>query len=326
MLSILRTNQILVTLILLPYIIILHLPVLIFNQEWEPSSPGILAQTIYSIFGDDSWAIRGVLILLIFAEAYLINRLVLKHRLAKEYNLFSGLFFAMIACSVPEFLFPAPAHFANLFLILAISELLKTYRKSNCAHNIFNTGLCISVASCLYFPSALFALLGLFGFNLMRAIKIKELFIVIAGLLVPYILIGAYMFWTNQWAYWLQEHFLASPAWFAMNFPAEVWSYMKIGWLLILSLIAFLSYGSYRRRMKMQQQKKLNVFYWVLILALIITFSQSEEAFEHLLLLAVPLGVFLALNFTNLRPQVAEILHLFLFLAILFVQYKDWLF
>ena len=326
MLSLLRTNQLLATLLILPYIIFLHLPVFLYHQTWEPGPAGFLFHSVYNFLGADGWLLRVLIIFLIFAEAFIINRIVLKHRLAKEYNLFPGLFFALIACSIPEFLVPAPVHFSNFFLILAISELLETYRKSNCADKIFNTGLGISIASCFYFPSSFFVLLGLFGFNLMRAVKVKELLIFLSGFLVPYVLIGAYMLWTDQMAGWYQQHFLAAPGWFGMNLLEDVWAYIKVGWFAILSIVAFLSYSAANRRMKMQQQKKMNVFYWVLALALVIVFGQAQQNFEHFLLLAVPLSVFIALNFSNLRPQIAEILHLFLFLAILFLQHRDWIF
>ena len=325
MLSLLRTNQNLVTLLVLPYIIILHLPVFVYPQTWEPASPGLLSHFIYDLFGKNSVGIRMMVILLIFAEAYLLNRIILKHRLAKEYNLFPGLFFALIACSLPEFLFPAPAHFANLFLILGVSELLQTYRKNNCADKIFNTGLWISIASCLYLPYSFFILLGLFGFNLMRALKVKELFIFLSGFLVPYILIGAYMFSTGQISHWYQTHFLAAPGWFGMDLFVDGWAYIKFGWLMSLAVIAFLSYSAFNRRVKLQPQKKINVFYWTLALALVAVWCQAEASFAHFLLLAMPLSVFLALNFTNLRPQIAEILHLFLFLAVLFLQHKEWI-
>ncbi len=326
MLSLLRTNQTLASFIILPYLILLHLPGFIFAQDWTPPSYGILTQGLYGLVGTRGWLIHILVILVLFIEGFLANLLVLKHRLGREYNLYAGLFLVLVASSIPEFLVPSSMHFANLFLLLGISEFLNTYRKGDCADNIFNAGLWISIASCFHFSYIILVLLGLFGLNLMRALKLNEILIYLSGFLVPYILIATYMFWIDKLDVFYFQHILQNVQIFRIDVITDVFSYFKVGWFLALTLISFFSYSLYTNRMKMQEQKKVSILYWVLILTLLVVIGGTGPHLEHFLVLAVPLGIFISFNFATLNSGVGETIHAFILLAVLFLQYKDLMF
>ncbi len=124
-------------------------------------------------------------IVLLSLQAVLINVLVSNHRLASEVSLFPGLFYILIASSLPDFLCFSPIHLANTFLIIALGILMATYKQSSCADLIFNVGLWLGVASLFYPPFLLFLFVGMAGLNVLRAYKIRERLMILAGMADP---------------------------------------------------------------------------------------------------------------------------------------------
>ena len=323
MLSIFRTNQASANIFILIYLLIIRLPVFIFPKNWTPISSGITIDWVYQWMDGEGWLINTIVTLLIFITAVMINELTAEHRLGRSVNLFPGLFYCIFASLIPNFLLPVGLHFANLFLIWGIGQILSTYRKSNCADTIFNIGFLFSLASCFYFSYAIFLLLGVIGLNMMRTLKINEIIILISGFLVPYLLIATWMFWYDRldefWAFQaLQGGGIIQSDWVEILFP---WIVLGVfGFILLWSLVIHPRITS---RKKMQEQQKINIIYWVALFSLFSIFIQAKMDLSHLLILSIPLGIVVGLWMTTISTTLSEILHLFLFTGIIFFQYKD---
>jgi hypothetical protein len=74
-----------------------------------------------------------------------------------------------------------------------------------------------------------------------------------------------------------------------------------------------------------QVQKKINILFWALAAAGFASIFQNNLTFEHLLMLAPPLGIFLGLTFTSMKPQWAESLHFLMVVGVLALQFTSWL-
>ncbi len=323
MLSLFRTNQISFNFFILINLFILRIPSFYFPLKWEPLAQGILQKWIYDAFGTEGVLINTVTLLIIFAQAFLLNELSFKHRLLKEMNLFPGLFFGTICCCIPGFLVPSPLHFANLFLLIALSELLHTYRSSEGADKIFNVGFWIGVASLCYFSYAIFVLLAFFGLNLMRALKFREILMIFSGFLVPFILLGTYMFAKDDLAAFLDIQFYSNLGRLRLEGTSDFYSAVGLIGFSMLILVTILSYPVYIARKKRQEQRKIQVFYWVYLLTLPTLFLQADIKLEHLLILALPIGLFLSMNFSRLKKGWSDGIHLLLFAGILLLQYRE---
>ncbi len=321
MLSIFRTNQVTFNIAILVYLIILRLPLFIFNPQWESASVGVFSNFIFQLFGYNSLGIHILTTLVIFAEAILINELAIQHRLNREINLFQGLFFAAIVCLIPDFLVPLPLHFANLFLIIALGELWSTYRKTSCEDRIFNVGFWLAVASFFYFSYVVFVLLCLVGLNSMRALKFKEILIMLIGFAVPNVLVGTYLYWKDQLSFFWKIQYAQNIGWLDFNGLNVIFSWLVAGVFMLVLLISIFGYSRFMLRKKRQEQTKIDVLYWLTLLALLSIFIQSDISLGHLLILAVPLGFFVGFFFTMLSRQVAEVLHLLILAGIFFFQY-----
>ena len=322
MLTLFRTNQTLANLFILVMILLLRLPVVLFDFDWAPVHKNILGESIFGAMGTDGWLPYLVTSLFIFLQALWLNELNNTHRLTKRMNLFPGYFLAIVSCFLPVFLVPAPMHYANLFLVFAFGELLRTFRLNEAAIPIFNLGLLVGIASLFYFSYTVFLLLAIFGLNLMRALKGQEILMVLFGYLAPYIIATTYLFWHDLLDPVFLQHFQTNVSFLSINFSNNAWFNVQLGLMVTLVLWSILGSGGILSRRVMREQKKINALYWCLFISLISVFFQANLQLTHWLLTAMPLGLFLGIAFTNLRPQLAETLNLFLLLIILFLQYK----
>lgn len=325
MLNLFRTNQLLFSVLLVFYAAVLHLAVFLTPIEWQPTSYGYFSGMVYDWIGYKGLVPDVGAIVLLFLQATAINAIVAMHRLDDTTTLFPGLFYIIIASALPQFLHLSPLLLANTFYLIAISELFKVYKKPSAADNIFNIGFWISVASLFYFSYAIFIIMGLVGLNILRAFNLQERLMVLVGALIPYILAGTYAFWMDEWTIFVQQEFIKNIGFLDFRGLSDIESYLKIAFVDVFLIVAIFSYGAYNFKKNIQVQKKFDVLYWGLLFAAFTVLFQSGIQLDHLLILAVPLGIMISINFTSLSPRWAEILHLFILLVIFIFQYQQYL-
>lgn len=325
MLNLFRTNQLLFSVLLIFYVAALHVAVFVTSYDWEPIGYGYLSGLVYAQIGH-----RGLIpdigtIVLLSLQATAINAIVANNRLDDKVTLFPGLFYILIASALPRFLHLSPLHMANTFYLIALSELFKVYKKPSAADNIFNVGFWISIASLFYFSYSIFILLAFVGLGILRAFSLQERLMVVMGALVPYILVGVYVFWNDQWSVFVQQQLVDSIALFDFRNEPDVVSVLKIVFVDIFLVIAIFSYSLYMFKKNIQVQKKISVLYWGLFFAAFTLCFQAGIQLDHLLVLAVPLGMLISINFTSLPSRWAEVLHLLILAVILIFQYQQYL-
>lgn len=324
MLAIFRTNQLIVGFLLLFYVVLLRFPVFLVPPAWEPHSIGILTDWLYQWIGNKGGVADIVAIIVLFVQAIILNGIVNQHRLAKEVTLFPGVFYIMIASLFPEFTHLSPLLLANTFYIIALGELMATYQRNTCADRIFNAGFWIGVASLFYFSYIVFLILGFISLLTMRAFRVSETLTLIIGAIVPYFLLGVGAFWFDGLNVFIQKQLSENLAFLDLNIPLEWSLYAQAGVIGLLIIVVLLSFRTYTSKQNIQTQKKLSILYWAIIIPLFSLLIQNNIQFEHLLMLAVPLGIFLSLNFVNMPRQWAETLHLIMVIAVIVWHFKPY--
>lgn len=322
MLNIFRTNQLIVNILLLFYAGVLHLSAILWpDVDWTAPQHGALADWVYQWVGSTGLWAEIAATLLVFAQAVILNIFFSNNRITRDYTLFPGLFYILIASAIPEFLHLSPLLLANTFYLLAYKELFDTYRRPSAAAAIFNSGFWLGVAGLFYFSFLGFLLWGFVGLNIMRAFRIRERFMLLIGLLVPFILMGAYQFYVDQWDGWIQSQFVDSFSWLDFQKLSSNLLMIKLGLLGLLLLVLLLGYSSASGRRTIDVQKKVDLMYWGLLFGGLTLLIQSGITIEHALILAVPMGMLLSIVFVELSSRWAEAWHILLVAAVLFFQY-----
>ncbi len=323
MLNLFRTNQLLFSILLLIYIGILHVGVFVYPVAWQPVEFGIFSRWVYDAIGATGTLPSIIVMVLLFIQGTAINVIAANHRLADTVTLYPGLFYILIASALPEFLHLSPLHMANTFLLIAISELLKVYKNPSCANNIFNVGFWVAVAS-LFYPSYLiFIIFGFTGLNSLRAFNFKEWLMLLSGGIVPYILMGTYIFWIDQFDAFFNLQFVQSFAFLDFQAQPVPDVYFKITFVDLFLLVAVFSYSLYVFKKVMQVQKKIGILYWALFWSGTTLLFQADIQLDHMLIMAIPLGIMISLNFQAITNRWAEALHLLIWVVILFFQYQE---
>lgn len=324
MLNIFRTNQLIVNIFLLFYAGGLHLSAILWpDMDWTAPQHGALADWVYGWIGSAGRMAEIAATLLVFLQAVLLNVFFSSNRITREYTLFPGLFYILIASAIPEFLHLSPLLLANTFYLLAYKELFDTYRRPSAAAAIFNSGFWIGVASLFYFSYVEFLIWGFVGLNIMRAFRIRERFMLLIGLVAPYILMGAYHFYVDQWDTWIQSQFIDSFDWLDFQKLPSNLLMIKLGLLGLLLLVLLLGYSGSSGRRTIDVQKKVNLMYWGLLFGGFTLLIQAGITIEHILILAVPMGMLLSIVFVGLSSRWAEALHILLVATVLFFQYHN---
>lgn len=323
MLKIFKTNQIFNSILLIFYILLLRASVFVISPSIDLAPEGIWSNTIFSWFGNTEIVAQCIAILLLLIQAFLINILISEHRLDQEVNMLPGLFYILISCAIPEFLYLSPLLLANTFLLLAIYTIFQTYKMHSAADRIFNTGFLLGIASLFYFSYAIFILWVFISLNVLRAFKIKEKLMTIVGFIVPYFLAATYYFWFDRLGEFWQFHVLDNFAF--LDFNSNQGGMLSNIILVVFSLIVLfviVNIGAYKMKKVIEIQKKVSILFWLLFFSAFSIFLQANVGLTHLQILAVPLSIFLAFSFSSMKSQWAEALHLVLLVSILALQFQ----
>ncbi len=323
MLQLFRTNSPIAAILLLGYVLILRLHNFIIpnSTTWEPINPNFFSKIIYDSVGTDGLIANLVALLLVFTQAFILNKIVVSNKMRRTATYFPAVTYVLIASAIPEFLVLHPLHFANTFFIIAISQLFKSYRKYEVASELFNIGLCIAVSSMFYFSMNIFILFAILGLTIIRSFNLRELFIIFIGFIVPYFLAGTYLFWTDSFDQF--RNIWANFYFFDFNFTWNTATYMELGWLSFIILLSIVNFQAFYYKTNIQIQKYINMVYWALFIGFLSFIYQGNVTTGHLLILAPPLAIFLAFSLLKIKnAAVAEFLHFALLLIVLILQYR----
>lgn len=290
-------------------------------HDWSPQAMGIASEWIFERTLPLHQQLQDLICyLLLFLQAVLITRMVRRYRIIPDDILFPAAFYLLVASAIPAFLDLSPQMIANTFLIIALDQLMQSYRNNSAAHNIFNVGFWISIASLFYFSYLSFLLISLFGLPFIRRFSLREILMILIGAIVPYFLIGAYYFWIDALPYFLEQHIYTNLGVLDFKDTAALNTYVALGIMGFMLLIVLSQYARLMLRKNIQFQKQVGIFYFVLLVSIGSLFMQSNVDLGHLMILSLPLGISLGFIVRDLPRLGGEALHLVLLILILLWQ------
>ena len=293
MIEIFRRNLFVNSILLLPYVFILRLNTVLHPVGFTlGESANVFQKSIFFTL-TDPLAQNIFANLLIFCQALLINHLYLKNRLSKNATLFPGLFYIIFITLIDENNLLAPILIANTFIILAVLNVLETYKLPQAKVYIFNTGFILAMASLFYSPYFAFILFGVISLLQLRSFKIAEKLQFFIGFGVPYFLLFTYRYWFGI-------------SFVDLDFINEI----------------FFRIPKFRTE-SIQAQKKIDIFYWVLLFCLISFFIFNTPGLHHILSIAFPLSVLIGCLVSDAKRTVTlEIVHILVVSLIFITQFK----
>lgn len=320
MLSLFRTNQFVFNLLLVIYAGILRFSYFLKPIEQEVGNDGVLSVFFINWLPENT-LVEGILVILFLVlQAILINNLAMKHRLFDENTLLPGLCYVLLMSLVHDFFPLSSILFSNFFLIIALDQLMSTYKRPKSADHIFNTGFWTGIASLFYSSFILFFLLAFIGIGLLRNFKWKERLMLLCGFLIPFLFVSAWFFWNDALNQYWQTYFASQFSFLSFQYEQTSVFLIKLGLLVVLFLLAF--FNNYEFSKSNQIRSYVNIIYLTLLISGLTFLVQPNVTILHFLIIMVPLSLLLTARFLKFNKSMAELVHAFLFLTILFFQYR----
>jgi hypothetical protein len=322
-----RSNQIFVALSLALFIILVHLGAITGALQPPNNLPegGLLYQSLFGWMSTQPFYAALTASVLVFIQAVTVNTLADEFRLMGERNWFPGLFYALAASALPEFLFVTAPLVAATFIPISIWRIYNAFQKPNVSVEILDGAIWIGVAS-LFYPPALWLLVAAFaGFKVVRVFRLKERFAFLAGALVPIFLGWLWYFWADRGFEFWNVHWNDVFHLYHFNLVFDEKVALKAALLVLFPFIFLSRLGSLYRRRGNQAQKFVDVLFWFFAVGSLTVSFRPEWHWEHLLMPVTSMGILLALSFQKMHQRLwAEFLHLAILLFVFFIQFADY--
>ena len=154
-------------------------------------------------------------------------------------------------------------------------------------------------------------LVGVIGLFVLRSMKMNEVFQMLSGILLVFILYCSILFLLDIEA--IPELVKVSIIPRLVFFDIRGESFYKMAIIFAVSIFTVLSYGKYTLKKSIQTQKKIDILYWFMMASLFMLFLFSEINANQVLLLFIPLAILLNTNFLNIKSiLVQEVIHVIL--------------
>lgn len=318
MLQLFRSNQFYI----LPLLLIVTLLFRAVGFVYIPETPiyhsGILSDFVYQYIGSVGMAPQILALVLVFVQAWLTNAITNEYQLLPETTWYPAMFFLILSSFAPEMQTLSPILMGNTFFMIAIVETFRSYKNLQTADTIFNIGFWVAIASMFYASYWVFLIWGLLGITLLRNFKLEETLILIIGFFVPYFLVCVFFFWTDGLGFFLKKEVWGHFGFFNFNLELTWQHFVIISFWSIALANAALNATSFYDKTSIQAQRSIQLLFWAIGLVTLSIFTQSKIDINHLLLFLVPLSVFTASTFLQVRKRMyAE----FAFIVCVFVLF-----
>lgn len=318
-----RTSQIVAVIPLAMYALLLHLGGLLGYVREEGDGPvgGILYDALFGNWAPTPFYATLSALVLVLVQGFFANVLIDRYRLLGERNWFPGLFYVLVASSLPSLTFLSASLVAATFILFSIWAVFRAYQKPKAVAVIFDAGFWIGLAS-LFYPPAILLLLGAFmSMIIVRSFSVREQAVFWSGAFVPVFLAWFFYFWFDRGGEFRSVQFrldilpIFEGKWDIVQGSQAAW------WALVL-FIAFVFFRRLSSRKHIRAQKSVKVLYYYLVAALFSCFWAEKWHWSQLLLCVPALGSIMAMLFTSIKREFwAEWWHLILLAAALYFQY-----
>ena len=255
-----------------------------------------LYHLFFDLISGNTLLVHLVYALLILLEAFILQLIVVYHRLIERNNFIVVLVWFIYAFSNPAtaginpVLLSVPLVSWGLFLLLDISS------KENVLPGLFSVGLIFSLASLIYLPLIWFSIFLILSLIVLSLINMREILVILIAYILPYVYVFAYLFVMD-----IQPDFLRI-AGFGYDVEAiyEMVSQNPLGlvlnvFLLLVSIAGLIKLLPDVLYKLIQTRNFVTVLIIMLIISFLMIFVSGYWWHDHLYLVFIPLAILMAM-------------------------------
>jgi hypothetical protein len=323
-LQLFRNNHFLNSLLLIPLIIVVHFPIFLTTSVDPHLGNGVLGVwTNEFLEGCEVWKDIFV-ILLIFFEAILLNRMIIIHRMSNEISLVPGYLWVLFTALHPDLIGYHALLLSVLFILIGMQSLFDTYKKSEVTNNLFNAGFFFGLASLVFAPLTLLFLFALIGVNVIRSLRPIDIRQYATAFVTPYLLVGSLIYVFGDLNQAIREQWVDSWGFFNFTMVEPIDHLIAVLLVILLTAIVLLNASAYSSKKIIYAQKKISVLFLYLFFAFVVIGISDEPSLVHAFLFLWPVAFFLSETFLLMKNTALAELFSFLLLGFaLFMQYQS---
>jgi hypothetical protein len=292
----------------------------LFFAQIDYIEPGraIFYQPLYKWLANSYWLSSSIAFVVVFVNALLINRIIARFDMLDSRTFLPALFYIILVSSSHKFIGLSPELLASLFLILMLERMYVLYGNFKDLREVLNIGILCGLASMFYFPAVAFVFFIWIGFVVFQILYIRRIFIILIGLLAPYLFVFVYYFLTDQISLGIIPYLFGEFKSFSTpQFNFSVFDYVLYGYMALIMLISFLKIISGRTENVIKIRKMHTVQTWFLFSIIILLFFVNNE-FVYFILFFIPFSLFIPNYFIKKKkPVQAEVMFLILIALII---------
>jgi hypothetical protein len=283
---------------------------------------GMIYGLVHYFVGRSTTAYHNLALILTAIQIFYFTLLVHKKSVFKERNYVPGLVLILFFSLSFDFYTLSPALMGNTFLLLAFGSFLSQIERNGASDDVFEIGVFIGIAFLFYPPLFIFFLWIMLALNLFTGAKIRQQFLVIFGLLLPILLVGIWYFidghFGNYYRFFLLQVFEKRQ--FILNdFKGLLVSFIIP---LVIGVLGFFMVLGSSKYNNFQTRSQQVILLWFLAAILSIALMPFLAPMQFITFV-VPLAYFAILYFANFKKiWIAELIFLFVFIAVLFINYQ----
>ena len=321
MLEIFRNNNFVFTFLLIPYAIFLRFLAIYFGLGETIEVEGIWTRWIFGPEITQNAMNQSLAILLVFLQAAMINRIVIRNRMTHEMTLFPGLFYVLLVSFFPGYVGLSPILIANTLLLIGIGELFISHKKLGTAEHIFSVGFWFSGAALVYHGYLLIILFPIIGLSMLRNVKWVNWAQLIIGICAPILITVMISILMNESPLLLFSGWAAKGGAFDFRLEHAWISIAQLGFFGIWIIASLLQYNVFTIKKNIHAQKKIDLCFWLMGFALLCVSFISNIHITDWIFISIPLSILIAMSFLRMRSRISsELIHFILIIALLTVQ------
>ncbi len=265
------------------------------------------------------WSLGVIALLMVLLQVFHFNKLIEKHEILYKNSYLPGWFYLIFSILIPSFVSFHPILFANTISLFALDKIFRIYKNPNPQALIFDAGLLFSLASLFYLPSVLFFVFLAASLLVIKTFNLREWIIGFAGLLIPYLLILVWYFFTGT-----MDEFISKLTYRPLTNLWNTEGLLLEGYraTIIVVVILFLLALWKLRANYFKNVIRIRRYQQVMLMYLLIGFctmaiSPSEDPYRFAILVP-PVALLIAYYFLAIRKEwLTEVLFGLLFIVLL---------
>ena len=312
-------------LFIIPFIaFLLWMPVLFHPQSSQINLVMPLYSILYPFITNYPSVSTVFAVLLITIEAFIFNALIQRYELLGKSSYMPAFIYVLFFSVNPLINFLHPIILGMLFFLPALNFLLGTYRKENAKSDLFFVGFLLAMASLVFRPFLTLLPFLFIAITVLRPFLWREWAMIALGILLPYIYVFLYCYWTDSTAHLIEKLFIYPSLSVEMRLTILQQNYLIAISIVMVGVMFLLgSKGVSNASNTVQFRNVMTVLRWLFVFGYVSMFMSTGFDYSSALIAFIPL-MFLMSSYllTARRIWLAEILLIVLIVGIVLLNLK----